>query len=78
MSNETITVNNTIFLMIPQGEDHEKEPWFKCACGVIIKQEKNLFKHTLTKSHGTNLINRPFFAVPNESLLRPGLVFPKP
>jgi hypothetical protein len=77
MSNETIIVNDTEFRVLPQGDDHEKDPWFKCACSTIIKQEKNLHKHTLTKSHEQNLINKHYFAPPKESLLRPGLKFPE-
>lgn len=77
MSNETIIINDTEFRVLYQDDDHIKEPHYKCACSTIIKQEKNLHKHTLTKSHKQNLINKHYFAPPKESLLRPGLEFPK-
>jgi hypothetical protein len=77
MSNETVSVNGVIYRVLYLDEDHEHEPHYKCECSQLIKQEKNLFKHTLTKSHKTNLINKSIYAPPKESLLCPGLVFSK-
>jgi hypothetical protein len=75
MSNETVQVNGVSYRVVYL--ENEEEPIYKCECSQIIKQEKNLFKHTLTKSHETNLVNKSIYAPPKESLLVPGLIFSK-
>lgn len=77
MINETITINETRFRVIEPDEDRKAHTtWYKCECGQIIKKEKNLDKHTKTKSHETNLINRHYFAIPKQSILRPDIALP--
>jgi len=68
---DIITVNETRFRVILDEDYKKNQPWYKCECGVTIKKENNLEKHTTTPSHGQNLINRHYFAIPKQSLLRP-------
>jgi hypothetical protein len=59
-------VNGVNFKTIDQLNDRNEVThwWYKCECGVIIKKNTTLHKHTLTKSHEQNLINRHYFAIP--------------
>lgn len=64
MDKDIITINDTKYELIPQGELHEKEPHFKCQCGKTIKKEKNLHKHSMTKSHEKSIINKGIYGKP--------------
>jgi len=66
-------INGVHYKVIPQLNENgvHDHSWWKCECGQVIKRNTTLYKHTTTKSHGQNLINRHYFAIPKQSLLRP-------
>jgi len=70
-NNDIVLVNETHFRVILDEDYKKNQPWYICECGTTIKLEHNLEKHTNTISHAQNLINRHYFAVPKQSLLRP-------
>lgn len=70
---EICIVNDVKYRILYPHDDQTIEPYYKCECSQIIKKEKNLFTHTLTKSHETNLKNKFYFAPPNRTFLTPSL-----
>ena len=82
MNDNDVTINGEVYLppihgvrfkVVPQYNENgvHDHSWWKCECGQVIKRYSTLDTHPLTKSHEQNLINRHYFAVAKESLLRP-------